>query len=122
MTPKRKPAQRARVTAADLRSAGSNTRRSAAQIAAEVIARGKLKRSREIALMDAGIKKVDIERELQKRGKTVSHTTVSSVIAGTFRNADVETVFCELTGTQRSTMFPDDVMAATSETENAASA
>lgn len=110
----RKQIKRApRVTSADLRAAGaSSKRRNAAQIAQEVLARKRLQREREIALMDAGIKKVDIERTLYARGKKVSHTTVSSVIAGTFRNADVEDVFCELTGTERSVMFPHETSAA----------
>lgn len=104
----RKPGKRAsRVTAADLRAAGaSSKRRSAAQIAQEVLARKRLQREREIALMDAGVKKVDIERALKSEGVTVSHTTVSSVIAGTFRNDDVERVFCQLTGTDAAKMFP----------------
>jgi hypothetical protein len=108
--PRKQPKRASRVTSADLRAAGASTkRRSAAQIAQEVLARKKLQRQHEIALLDADVKKVDIERTLEQRGKKVSHTTVSSVIAGTFRNADVEDVFCELTGTQRSVMFPSEI-------------
>lgn len=99
MKPRKKSAAR---SATDSRAA----RRTAAQIAQEVLARKRLQREREIALMDAGVKKVDIERTLKSEGIVVSHTTVSSVIAGTFRNKDVERVFCALTGSDPLVMFP----------------
>jgi hypothetical protein len=74
--------------------------------AAEVLRQGKLSREREKALIDAGVTKADVVRTLESRGVKLSKSSVSAVIAGTFSNADVETVFCELTRTDRGAMFP----------------
>lgn len=40
-------------------------------------------------------------------GPRLSRTTIGAVLAGTFRNEDVIQVFCEITGTNRETMFPE---------------
>lgn len=101
-------ARRRRITARDLQPAAVATRTSKtpeeAGAAEELRRREQL--TREKAMLEAGTKKIDVLRTLELRGKKLSHTTISNVVAGTSRNADVEAVFCELTRTKPAEMFP----------------
>lgn len=75
---------------------------------AQTEAREKQRIVRERALLESGVRKVEILATLKDEGVDLSHTTVTNVVAGTSRNADVERVFCKLTRTSRADMFPDE--------------
>lgn len=74
-----------------------------------------LQQERRIAMIRArdgrGVTTVDLHKALAENGRHVSRRTVQAVLLDEFRNDDVESVFCELTGTPRSWMFPDDAIA-----------
>lgn len=63
--------------------------------------------TRRALMRDRGLIDEDIVAWIKKerRGK-VSRATVTAVLAGKWRNDDVEDGFCALTGSDRAAMFP----------------
>lgn len=71
--------------------------------------RTRWQRARDKMLTDAGVTRADVHRRLLADPQhACSVKTVNAVIAGAFRNVDVERAFCELTGATADAAFPLD--------------
>lgn len=70
--------------------------------------RTRWQRRRDEQLAAAGLSKADVYRRLVADGFGYSTGTVKAVLAGRFRNVDVESAFCALTGVDVDTAFPLD--------------
>jgi hypothetical protein len=70
--------------------------------------RNEHQRRRDTALAAAGYTKRDIHTQTQRAfsSSAISYSTVTATIDGRFRNEKVIEIFCTLTGTKESEMFP----------------